>query len=288
MSATTCIVCGGRPELWCRKLERDVFRCGGCGHITVPAGMMRDARGASIYESDETIFSVDGNADYYFDNTNTEAARGKLSFVEAYSPAGGRLLDVGASFGHFLSEARTRFQAAGIEVSPSAVEWAKRTFDVDVAVGSIYELRDRASDEGAYDVVTCWDVLEHLEDPVSAVDRLFRSLAPGGRLFLSTPDAGALIARVMGPKWHYLDPVQHLNLFSRANLVRLLTSRGFRMVGRRHFGRGYRVDYIANRLRYLAFGPPANGRPMRVPLGRLTVPIKLWDVMGLVLEVDVQ
>ena len=63
-----------------------------------------------------------------------------------------------------------------------------------------------------------------------------------------------MAARLLGSRWHYLDPIQHLNLFSRANLVRLLSQHGFRLLGYRYFGRSYRVNYIANRLRYLAFG----------------------------------
>ena len=95
-----------------------------------------------------------------------------------------------------------------------------------------------------------------------------------------------MAARLLGWRWHYLDPIQHLNLFSRANLVRLLSQHGFHLLGYHYFGRSYRVNYIANRLRYLAFGG-SNGHestPLRVPLGRFAIPIKLWDVMGLALE----
>jgi len=274
----TCVICGGSPQRWCRKLDRDVYRCRGCGHVSVPAGLARDEKGVSIYESDDPIFSAAGNADYYFGETNVEAARDKLAFVTRFAAKGGRLLDVGASFGHFLAEARNRFDAKGIEVSPSSVAWARRNLAVDIAVGSIYELGDQ------YDVITSWDVIEHLEDPAAAVDRLRCALKPRGMLFLSTPDAGALIARLMGPRWHYLDPVQHLNLFSRENLTRLLASRGFRLAGYTYFGRAYRIDYIVNRLRYLLSSSSA--RELHVPFGRVTVPIKLWDVMGLAFERD--
>jgi SAM-dependent methyltransferase len=268
-------------EPWCRKLEREVFRCGVCGHISVPAGLVRDANGTSIYEQDDTIFSADGNADYYFDETNAEAAREKLAFVARHAKPDGRLLDVGASFGHFLAEARNGFEARGVEVSPSAVAWARKTFGVEVDIGSIYQLG-----QGRYDVITCWDVIEHLEDPAAAIDELRGHLNNSGFLFLSTPDAGSMAARLLGSRWYYLDPIQHLNLFSRSNLVRLLSGRGFRLVGARYFGRSYRVNYIANRLRYLAFGG-SNGHgtaPLRVPFGQLAIPIKLWDVMGLALE----
>jgi len=267
--------------LWCRKLDRDVFRCALCRHITVPAGLMRNADGRSIYESDESVFEADGNSAYYLDDTNAAAARAKVEFVRRHAKPRGRLLDVGASFGHFLAEAQAQFASRGIEVSPSAVTWARKTFDVDIDVGSVYQLGNNT-----YDVVTCWDVIEHLEDPAGAIEQMRCRLASGGRLFLSTPDAGSLIARMMGARWHYLDPIQHLNLFSRRNLIRLLSKYGLSVIGGCYFGRSYRVRYIVNRLRYLAGGRDA-GAPTLVPaaIANLAVPIKLWDVMGLVAEV---
>ena len=240
---------------------------------------MRRGDGSSIYESGDSIFEADGNADYYLDDTNAAAARAKLDFVARFCPAGKRLLDVGASFGHFLAAAQTRYQAAGIEVSPAAVAWARSTFNVSIDVGSVYDAAARTV--GArYDAVTCWDVIEHLEDPAAAIDQIRECLVPGGLLFLSTPDAGSIVARVMGSRWHYLDPVQHLNLFSHANLVRLLSAHRFALVDSRYFGRGYRLSYIVNRLRYLATGRAAS--PIRAL--NVSVPIKLWDVAGFVFQ----
>jgi SAM-dependent methyltransferase len=276
---TACLICGGSTDSWCRKLDRDVFRCATCGHITVPAGLVRNADGVSIYESHDSIFEADGNASYYFDDTNVDAARAKLAFVTRYAKPGGRLLDVGASFGHFLAEARTCFEARGIEVSPSAVTWARTTFGVDIEVGSVYRLGD-----GPYEAVSCWDVIEHLEDPAEAIHQISSRLASGGRLFLSTPDAGSLVARVMGRRWHYLDPVQHLNLFSRKNLVRLLARHGLSLVAYQYFGRSYRIRYIVDRLRYLAAGKGGADVSMPRALADRTVTIKLWDVMGLVVQ----
>jgi SAM-dependent methyltransferase len=275
-----CLVCGGALSLWCRRMERDVYRCPSCRHIAVPGGLMRDSGGASIYESTSSIFDADGNRDYYHDETNADAARAKLEYVSRFCPPGRRLLDVGASFGHFLAQARGKYDASGIEVSASAVAWARSAFDVDISVGSVYDV-SRGADR--FDAITCWDVIEHLEDPAGAIDRMRQALVPGGLLFLSTPDAGALVARVMGARWHYLDPIQHLHLFSRRNLVRFVTGRGFTFVDSKHFGRGYRLRYVINRLRYLAgaHGTVATTAGSSMLLN-LTIPIKLWDVAGFV------
>lgn len=263
-------------------MERDVSRCHACRHIVVPAGLVRRADGASIYESEDSIFRADGNEEYYVDDTNLEAARVKRAYVARYCRPGARLLDVGASYGHFLAEAHGQYRATGIEVSPAAVAWGREHFQVDLRVGSVYDLPHEAGD---FDAVTFWDVIEHLEQPATAVDEIRRRLKPGGLFFLSTPDAGSLVARAMGSRWHYLDPIQHINLFSRANLTRLLREHGFNIVDSRYFGRSYRVSYVANRLIYLALAKgPTSGPVDRAPsrwFRRWTIPIKLWDVMGI-------
>ena len=55
----------------------------------------------------------------------------------------------------------------------------------------------------------------------------------------------------MGRRWHYLDPVQHIVLFNRHNLARLLVQAGFEVIATTTFGHYYRVGYILDRLKYL-------------------------------------
>ena len=81
-----------------------------------------------------------------------------------------------------------------------------------------------------YDVICLLDVIEHLDDPRRALRECRSHIMTGGWIFLSTPDTGSLVARAMGRRWHYQDPVQHINLLSRRNLDRLLLESGFRAV----------------------------------------------------------
>lgn len=278
-----CLVCGSLLSPWFVAAGRSVERCRSCGHIQVPAGLARVEGGLSIYEADDPIFTADGNAEYYLDETNMMAGRAKLAFVRKFV-SGGTLLDVGASYGHFLVAANERFQAEGFELSPAAVEFSVSNFRVANVRGSIYEWpmeRDRL-----YNVITCWDVIEHVEDPIESLRIMSRHLVPGGWLFLSTPDAGALVARMMGKRWHYLDPVQHLHVFSKRNLTRILAKTGFAVRGSRSFGRSYKVRYVVSRLGYLyqasALRPIVSAltRASR-PVDQARIPIKLGDVMGL-------
>jgi SAM-dependent methyltransferase len=87
----------------------------------------------------------------------------------------------------------------------------------------------------AFDVVTMWEVIEHLPDPRTTLAEVWRILRPGGRLVLSTPDAGSLAARLSGRRWLGWRKVpEHVFFFDRTNLDRLLDQSGFRPVRHRY------------------------------------------------------
>jgi SAM-dependent methyltransferase len=285
MSVSSCTVCGGVLTPWFQRLNREVHRCARCRHIQVPAGVVRLDDGSSIYEAEHAeIFEGEGTVDYYLDQGSQRAAEDKVAFVRRYAPAGGVLLDTGASFGHFVAAAREHFDAYGIELNPSAVEWSRTHLKARNIVGSIYDIPAEIPHPGG--VVTAWDVIEHLEDPRSALRACRSYLAAGGWLFLSTPDAGSLAARLLGSRWHYQDPVQHINLFSRRHLTLLLGETGFRVEGCAYLGRAYRINYVLHRVRYLVGNHAARhvaDLALKLPEGlrRAHVRLKLWDVVAL-------
>ena len=264
------------------------MRCVRCGYGWVPEGIAITTAGLSIYE-DSSRALFDEQSDYYLDEGASDAARDKLAWVRRYVEHG-RLLDVGAGFGHFVHAAAAHFAAAGLEPSPMAVEWARRQFGAAVQVGTLDAYA--AANEGRIDVLTMFDVIEHLDDPRATLGHCHRALSPGGWLFLSTPDFGSVVARLLGRHWYYLDLEQHVSLFSAANLTRLLDACGFDVVEQRTFGRRYRAGYIERRL--LELGRENTllklaglaARPLRLT-PNAHVAINLGDVMGIVARVKV-
>lgn len=279
-----CLACGGEGRFWVRKAERDVWRCASCDLLWVQEGLVVDERGASIYEGDNPIFLQDGNEQYYLDETNLLSCREKLDWVREHLASGSSLLDAGANFGHFLSVARDSYEAVGVELSTAAVEWSKKHFNVDNHAASIDALPPAIA--GPYDGVTLWDVIEHVPDPHAILRSLHRVMKPGGMLFLSTPDAGSAVARGMGSRWHYLDPIQHIVLFNRRNLRTILEACEFEVLETRTFGHHYRVGYVADRLAYLHAESPLGAAAGFVakklgPAARLKLRLNLRDVMGM-------
>jgi 2-polyprenyl-3-methyl-5-hydroxy-6-metoxy-1,4-benzoquinol methylase len=286
-AASTCALCGGASRVWTSREGRDLRRCGTCRFSWVPQGLLMRHDGRSIYEHDPPIFLVDGNTDYYLDDSAHDNARAKVEWIAGFVRSGARLLDVGANFGHFASAARASFEVTGIEPSPTAAAWARAHLDVPIRVASIYDPLPAFA--GRFDAVTLFDVIEHLPDPPRAIAAVRTWLARGGRVFITTPDTGSLLARALGRRWHHYDLVQHIALFDRASLARLLAGAGFRVLASRRFGRLYRLSYVKDRLAHLA---RTNGLcrvlhrilPLHVWPDR-RVRINLGDVIGVVAEV---
>ena len=202
--------------------------------------------------------------------------------VRILGPAGGRrLLDVGAYCGIFVDVARAAgFRAEGLELSRWAAAQARSLGLV------IHEqtLTQRATADDQYDVLTLWDVIEHLADPRRELEAAFALLVKGGRIHVSTIDTSSFVARVLGGRWPWLMHM-HLCYFDRRNLSALLESVGFRVVGRRNYTHTVSAGYL---LRKIAASFPAAaalvGAASRVLPADLPVPVSLGDNMVITAE----
>jgi len=116
------------------------------------------------------------------------------------------LLDLGCGSG-WLSEHFPRY--VGVDAHPEAFGAAVGR----VARADVLRLPLR---DGAFDAVVCKDVLEHVADPRGAVREIARVLRPGGRVYVSVPDA---------QRWVWED-YTHVRPYPRAALRRLLTDQG--------------------------------------------------------------
>jgi len=105
----------------------------------------------------------------------------------------GTLLDVGCAYGQFLSRARMFFDVTGCDVSEHAVGVAKeRLPDMDIFRAGIGDLPSGRT----FDIITAFDVLEHVADPLGAISGLSRRLTEGGVLALTVPVYDGLPGRI--------------------------------------------------------------------------------------------
>jgi 2-polyprenyl-3-methyl-5-hydroxy-6-metoxy-1,4-benzoquinol methylase len=136
---------------------------------------------------------------------------------------GSRLLDVGCAQGEFAETASgLGLDVTGIDINPDAVARARER--VPEARFHCTELGDGTL-HGQWDLVTMFDFIEHVYDPVETLCAAAKVLAPSGQILISTPRAGSLGHRLTGRWWpEYRE--EHLVLFSSAGLLIALARAG--------------------------------------------------------------
>ena len=158
--------------------------------------------------------------------------RRRLTFLgRAGARPPGRLLDVGAGRGRFVAQARAAgWDADGIEPSLRGVQGA-RARGVELQQAGI---EDAVVEHGSLDVVSLWHVLEHLDEPGAALERIAGWLRPGGLLVVGVPNVGSVQARAGGARWYHLDVPRHRTHFTVAGLHALLRRHGLEPVATHH------------------------------------------------------
>jgi len=236
-----------------------------------------DFRAQDTYDS--SYFDGSGESHGYSDYGGMESAF-RASFRNRLQRIGlpardARLLDVGAAYGYSVSEALALgWQASGLEVSAAAAREAGRNTGGRVAVGSSLAM---PFDRDTFDLITLWDVLEHLPEPHQAIQELVRVLRPGGQLVLTTGDVGSLVARVSGARWHLYTLPEHLFFYTRRSLSILLEAHGLVVEEMRAEASWYSLGYLAERLRKTLLGH--SGAGSRWPGARLQIPVNLFDIV---------
>jgi 2-polyprenyl-3-methyl-5-hydroxy-6-metoxy-1,4-benzoquinol methylase len=154
----------------------------------------------------------------------------KRRFVEAYT-RNGRLLDVGCATGTFIGHMAARgWEVEGVEVSSEAAQLARDRHGVHVHTGRLAEA-DIAP--GSTDVVTLWDVIEHVHNPPAELAHIRELLVRDGLLVLTVPNLASWDRRLFGVHWIGWDLPRHLYGFPATTLERMVAEAGFRLVERR-------------------------------------------------------
>jgi 2-polyprenyl-3-methyl-5-hydroxy-6-metoxy-1,4-benzoquinol methylase len=186
--------------------------------------MPTEAELAAFYNNPAYYEQSDlGYADYLGEEAALRAqARRRLATINALHPGKGRLLDMGCAAGFFLAEARKDgWSVAGTELSGQMREYAEERLGLRV-VAEVAELGGER-----FDVVTMWEVIEHLPAPLEALRELHSTLAPGGLVCLSTPNTAHLQAQRQPEDWWEFKPPAHLTYFTPETLSRLVEEAGY-------------------------------------------------------------
>ena len=243
MSCTTCGSADLDPYL--RASVGTVLQCRSCRVVFLSPEEQASKKADALYSKDyfterEGYFFHDGVADASgHESPHIEDFRLGLDLIAGHVRPPGRLLDVGCATGSFLSLAKqTGWDCRGVEVSSFAAAQARERSGCEVFNG---QFADAPFADGAFDVVTMWDLLEHLPDPVTALRKAGTLLKANGLLLVNTPNEDSLTRRVARFLYHgtggWLQaPVNrlyhhyHLYYFSASTLAPLFGEAGFDLI----------------------------------------------------------
>src|SRR5260370_437257 len=195
-----CPICASdRARFAAEHHSLRVARCLDCGHgyvWPVPSPEFLD----SIYR-DESYYEGSEDSIGFRDYASLEPARKRMFARHLARIEGdvrpGRILDVGGANGDFLKVARDRgWQVFGAD--PSAARAQVEAAGIQLVGTTVH---DAKIEDGSLDAVTCWDVLEHVTDPVADLTRTVELLKPDAVVALTVPDSADFLARVSGRRW---------------------------------------------------------------------------------------
>jgi len=222
-----CLLCGGlRHRVVFREFDIDILRCLECRHVF------------SSFAADPHFDGFWGAEVEDEDHSYWRKARDSMfqDFLAKFlTSRSGRLLDMGCGLGFFVKSVASlaNWEAYGCEISPAAVRYAREKLGLDNITCS--RLEDVELPPASFDVITMWDVLDHIPCPDPVLRRCHSLLRDGGICFLRTPNVSIQLLRArinkllrgMQPNIDYLQAHNHAHQYSMSTVRKLLERNGF-------------------------------------------------------------
>jgi len=180
----------------------------------------------SYYESVDYISHTDGNKSLFekmYQFVKSIALKNKLKLINSHSSKG-RILDIGAGVGDFLSVCKNDgWQTIGIEPSDKAKNIAKSK-----GVSFVENLSEL--ENHSFDIITMWHVLEHVPNLEEQITELKRLIKPNGTIIIAVPNFKSFDAKHYGQFWAAFDVPIHLWHFSKTAIEKLFAKEKLELI----------------------------------------------------------
>ena len=240
LESAACPMCGcaGSEPRFSRR-DRDgsnelfyIVACGDCGMLRVDPRPTLETIGryyGSTYswKADEPVRgllarAIHGVEHWYRFHLLRYQTRKMRRFTHARP--GAEILDIGCGSGdRLLVYQRMGYSAYGVEISQSA-DYARDHLNLRVRRGTLLEAH---YEDNQFDVVTLYNVLEHLHDPEAELAEIHRILKPGGAIVVDVPNRDCLQMKWFGERWSAFDVPRDLHYWNPAGLKQVLERRSF-------------------------------------------------------------
>jgi 2-polyprenyl-3-methyl-5-hydroxy-6-metoxy-1,4-benzoquinol methylase len=214
-----CPVCrGDRTVTYIPFSDIPVMQCCGCGFM-FSAKLMTESALESYYRDG---FGSERHRQGQFVNARNNAwAVARLLATHPFRS----ILDVGTGYGFLLKELQDRMSvtAVGVELSEQEARYGTETLRVNIVNRS---LSKAGLQPASFDVVSCFEVIEHIADPLRFVSELLEYMSPTGRLIAMTDNFESRVVQKLGPAFPKWIPHAHVSHFSPKTLKKVLSLSG--------------------------------------------------------------
>ena len=197
--------------------------------------------------------------------------------IHSFLPGSGKLLDVGSYCGISLKVAHENgYETLGVEPSKWAAQYSEEVMQERVFQGT---LKDLPEEEGTFDVITMWDVMEHLPHPIEEMKQIRSRMKPDGIFVFSTLFIDNWYPKVMNEKWPwYMD--MHLFYFTLDSMKQLLKKSGLELVHIQKYTHIITLEYLFFKLDALGvFGAKFLGEKIgQTSLKNIMIPFSFGDI----------
>lgn len=170
----------------------------------------------------------------------------KLNYIKKYTNKK-KLMDVGSGLGTFLKVAKNAgYKVSGNDISTFAAERIKKQLKIPFYLGS---LEKEIFPQSKFEIITAWDVIEHIFSVNKAIKNIKNALKSGGLLFFTTPNINSWDACLMGKHWYgYKKVPEHVLFFSPESITNALENSGFNVLEIKTWGFERDLSFISEKL----------------------------------------
>lgn len=219
-----CSVCGNTQKekysIKYRKENFSVVTCNVCTFHFIPPYYRKKVDYTQYKNADVTAAVKAGN-----NWVKIQRHKLRFKFIQKYIRSG-RLFDLGAGWGHFmLAGKELGYDVHGVEISEQPYLYCVNELKLPVEHIDFFEM----DESNKFDIVTMWDVLEHIDKANDFLAKCAKLIKPNGYLFLQVPQIDSYFSKKHKDSWKMMG-LDHVNYFGKETIKKILARNGFEVV----------------------------------------------------------
>ena len=216
-----CCVCDNKNpsdfKVLYKKEKFSVVECNKCSFTFIPPYFRKQIS----YENykDENVANAVRNGNNF---VKIERHKLRYNLIKKYKSSGS-LFDLGAGWGHFmLTGQMLGYDVYGIEISEQPYLYSKNDLKLPVDHIDFFDMKE----DKKYDIVTMWDVLEHIDKADDVIAKCARITSKDGYIVIQVPQIDSYFAKKHKDSWKMMG-LDHVNYFGKKTITQLLKKHGY-------------------------------------------------------------